>query len=206
MSMLVDWQIRGLCIDSWKWKSRGEVVPLSDPLLSPFSEGKQGGGIISLGLTSAGYDLRLGYKVLMFKNTFAESVDPKDVKKNTDRVFDTIDGLKQGERVFIPPGGYILGYSLEYIRMPRNLKGTCLGKSTLARCGVHINTTPVEPMWHGFLTLEIANHAPCPVCVYAGEGIAQIEFHVLDQLPELDYEAKQGKYQAQGAEPVPARV
>lgn len=195
MSILVDWEIRDLCVPG-----NGRA------LITPFSEGVQGNGVISYGLSHAGYDLRLGGKVLMFKNTYAERVDPKEVKSHPERVFDIIDGLQPGERVWIPPQGYILGYSMEYIRMPGKLKGTCIGKSTLARCGIHVNTTPLEPGWEGFLTLEIANHTPCSVCVYSGEGIAQLEFHRLYYAPERDYAAKDGKYQFQGAEPVPARV
>lgn len=190
-------------------KSIRELCGGSVPLLSPFSEGVQGGGVISYGLSHAGYDLRLGYTVLIFKNSFSELVDPKEVKKHPERIFDKVEGLNDGERVWIPPQGYILGYSLEYIRVPGHLKGTCVGKSTLARCGIHVNTTPLEPGWEGYLTLEIANHTPCPVCVYAAEGIAQLEFHTLTGAPERDYSQKGeggGKYQRQGAEPVPARV
>lgn len=194
MSILVDHEIREL--------SKGTICPL----LSPFSEAVQGGGVISYGLSHAGYDLRLGGKVLVFKNTYSEMVDPKVVKQHPERIFDTIEGLQPGERVWIPSGGYILGYSLEQIRMPNNIKGMCVGKSTLARCGIHVNTTPLEPGWIGWLTIEIANHTPCPVCVYAYEGIAQLEFHRLPVLPEGTYADKSGKYQFQGMEPVPARV
>lgn len=202
MAILTDAAIRMLCQGNQFHK----------PMLEPFIEGEQGKNIISRGLSHAGYDLRLGTKVLIFKNSYNEPINPKTLRNDPavmNRVFDIIDDLKEGQQVWIPPHGYILGYSLEYIRMPRHLKGCCTGKSTLARCGIAINTTPIEPGWEGFLTLEIANQTPCPVIVFAGEGIAQLEFHTLFGELNQDYGQKGttgGKYQKQGAEPVLARV
>lgn len=200
--ILIDRQIRGFCKPIFP-------TPEFKPMLEPFSEGVQGDGVISFGLTSAGYDLRLGYEVLIFKNSFNELMDPKRLKNDEaylKRVFDKVDGLKQGERIIVPPHSYLLAYSLEYIRMPRNVKGTCVGKSTYARCGILINTTPLEPGWHGNLTIEIANISPCPVPLVAGEGLCQLQFDLLGDFPEKDYESKGGKYQGQGASPTPARV
>lgn len=119
--ILIDTQIRAL-VEQYK-------------MLEPFSEGKQGDGIISFGLTSAGYDLRLGYTVDIFKNTFNTLVDPKTGRHNQEvqvdlhrRMFDRVTDLKYGDQVVLPPHSYMLAYSLEFIRMPRHLKGRCVGK------------------------------------------------------------------------------
>lgn len=178
------------------------------PMIDPFSEGVQDGGVISYGLSHAGYDLRMGYEALVYKNTHGLGrIDPKAMRDDDYRnqVLEKVT-YKQGDKVWIPPNGYILGYSLEYLRIPRHLKGRCVGKSSLARAGIIVNTTPLEPNWCGHLTIEIANATPCPVCLYAGEGCAQLEFETLTAPPEVDYAQKDGKYQDQGPEPVPARV
>lgn len=184
-------------------------------LLHPFSE-QVNDGVISYGLSHAGYDLRLGDELLLFKNTYNEVIDPKRFKDESyrKRVFDNIHFVTGEQcnpympiRSFtIPPHSYALGASLEYIRMPRWLKGRCVGKSTLARCGILINTTPIEPGWHGHLTIEISNITPCPALVYAREGIAQLEFEIMESEPEQDYGDKNGKYQSQGSAPTPARI
>lgn len=194
--LLPDWHIRNLV----------HTVGL----IEPFSECVQD-GVISFGCSHAGYDLRLGYKVKIFKNTYCETISPRRFKQDYDgsydkRLFDTLDNLTQGQAIEIPPHSYILAYSLEYLRIPDYLKGRCVGKSTLARCGLIINTTPLEPAWQGHLTIEIANVSPCPVEIYAGEGIAQLEFEMLSSRPQVNYADKQGKYMAQGPEPISARI
>lgn len=190
--------------------SDGDIRKLvaSHIVLDPFTEGVQDGDVVSYGLTSAGYDLRLAGKARIFKNTFSERINPKRFRDPAYqlRVFDMVNGLETGNVIVIPPNGYVLAYTLEYIRMPRHLKGHCLGKSTYARCGIIINTTPLEPGWEGHLTLEIANNTPCPSEIIVGEGIAQLEFHTLSRVPEKDYAEKKGKYQFQGGEPTPART
>lgn len=195
--MLCDRDIRALCNPT-----------LPQAMISPFSEGVQGGGVISYGLSHAGYDLRLGHELFVFKNSYNEIIDPKRFRDEDyrRRVFDIVFPHKETGAYIIPPHSYALGASFEYIHIPRWLKGRCVGKSTLARCGVLINTTPLEPGWHGHLTIEISNISPCPGLVYAGEGIAQLEFEELKGIPEIDYESKGGKYQAQGSRPVPAKV
>jgi dCTP deaminase len=167
-------------------------------MIDPFSESVSGNGIISYGLTSAGYDLRLGPEVLVFKNSYGHTIDPKRFKdpNYTREVFDTIAG-GPGVAVTIPAHGYILGHSMEYLRIPRNLKARCTGKSTYARAGIIVNTTPLEPEWEGHLTIEISNSSPCPAVVYIGEGIAQLEFERLTDEPEVSYADKGGKYQSQ---------
>jgi dCTP deaminase len=183
-------------------------------MLFPFSEGVQSGGVISYGLSHAGYDLRLGKELWVFKNSYNEIVNPKKFKDEEyrRRVFDIVTP-NQVEYPYLPLGAFVipghsyaLGASFEHIHIPKHIKGRCVGKSTLARCGILINTTPLEPNWKGHLTIEISNISPCPAIVFAMEGIAQLEFELLSSLPEIDYEAKGGKYQSQGSYPVPARV
>lgn len=205
--LLTDFQIKNLCVDT-----TGDLQPwiTESPLLQPFAEACADEGIVPYGLTSAGYDLRLGYTALIFKNSFNKTISPIKMKEDKDgyaeKVFDKYSVANAGDPIIIPPNGYILGYSVEYIRMPRDLKGRCVGKSTYARCGIIVNTTPVEPDWEGYLTLEIANVTPCPVEVYAGWGIAQIEFEQLAGAVRVSYKDKRGRYDKQEARPVPGVV
>lgn len=221
MSLLNDTIIRQLSVDAEFYGADllGGLDKL--PLLCPFSE-QVNEGVISYGLSHAGYDLRLGNELLVFKNSYNEIIDPKRFKDEeySRRVFDTVKPGKYmpsgdcfkpysnyvNNGYVIPPHSYALGFSVEYIRMPKWLKGRCVGKSTLARCGILINTTPIEPGWHGHLTIEISNITPCSAIIYAQEGIAQMEFERMVAEPSQDYGAKSGKYQSQGATPVPARV
>lgn len=175
-------------------------------MIEPFSESVSCGGVISYGLTSAGYDLTLGKEILMFDPACMEVVDPKRFGNDEyrQRVFRKTSHASPGPGFYrngfvIPPHGYILGTSRERLRIPRFLKGRCVGKSTYARCGILVNTTPLEPGWEGLLTLEIGNITPCPAVVYIGEGIAQVEFEYLTAPPEKDYAQKGGKYQNQEA-------
>lgn len=194
--LLVDHQIRDLC------KTEEGVTPM----ITPFSESTSGNGVISYGLDHAGYCLRLGKIIYAFKNTFGTYVDPKMFRDQDyhKRVFDTRE-FEYGDRIIIPANGYILGHSLEYLYIPPTIKGRCVGKSTLARCGIVINTTPLEPEWQGHLTIEIANNNPCPAVVYCGEGICQLEFERLDGRPAVTYADKGGQYQCQTGV-TPARV
>ena len=217
--LLPDHEIRKLC-DPNRDEYCGEGIAflpvfLSKPrpvMIEPFSEAVSGNGVISYGVSHAGYDLRLGPEIMVFKNTYNETINPKKFgdEEYRKRVFDECDysklypfslevGLPPEEyrAVVIPPHGYILGRSWEYLRMPRHLKGRCVGKSTLARSGILVNCTPLEPGWNGHLVIEIGNITPCPATVYVGEGIAQLEFELLASPPETDYRQKQGKYQDQ---------
>lgn len=200
--ILSDQHLRLLCLCA-------DGTERPDAVLSPYSSPVQGMGVVSFGETSGGYDLRLGHTVKVFKNTYNQVVSPKRFKDDPNyenKVFDVITGLRTGEVVIVPPHSYILAYSLERFNMPRSLKAHCIGKSTYARCGIIINTTPAEPAWRGHLTIEIANVSPCPVELFVGEGIAQVEFHQLTSVPMNDYQSKGGKYQDQVAEPVAARI
>lgn len=199
--ILSDSDIRKLCCS--------QIYFTRKPIISPFSEAVSGNGIISYGLTSAGYDLRLAGEILVFKNTSGDIVDPKRFKEPgyVDKMFDKIiipEG-SQDNGLTLAPHSYILGRSLEYLCIPKDLKGHCLGKSTYARCGVIVNTTPLEPGWEGYLTIEIGNVSSTPTRIYAFEGIAQLELHQLFSECETDYAKKGGKYQGQ-TEVTPARV
>ncbi len=209
-----------------------EAVLLNpEPMIEPFSEAVSGNGVISYGLSHAGYDLRLGPEIMLFKNSSMETIDPKrfmdenyrrrmfdEWTYSTKRIDDTlldshqwtlnslnVTRMDSDNSYVIPPNSYILGRSLEYLRIPRHIKGRCVGKSTLARSGILVNTTPLEPGWCGHLTIEIGNITPCPAKVYVMEGIAQLEFELLTAPPEVDYEAKDGQYQGQLGV-TPARV
>lgn len=174
---------------------------LGGPMIDPFSEGVSGNGVISWGLSSAGYDIRLGTKIYALKGSFGEVLNPKRFKDEAYRkkVFDERD-FEPHEEIIIPANGYILGMSMEYFRMPNTVAGRCMGKSTLARSAILINVTPLEPGWKGVLTVEVANTGPCPVCCFACEGIAQIQFETLVARPLKTYAEKnngEAKYQGQ---------
>lgn len=195
--MLSDAEIRSLCLPGVIFK----------PMIEPFTEGVSGNGIISYGLTSAGYDLRLGNQILMFKPSYGEVVNPKRFKDDEYRkkIFDEINFPGERGELILPPHSYCLGHTLEYLRIPRNMKARVLGKSTLARCAVLINTTPLEPGWEGHLTIEISNLSPCPVMIFIGEGICQMEVERVKGQIDADYAERGGKYQGQIGV-VPARV
>jgi dCTP deaminase len=202
--LLVDQQIRDLCINMESVDGLDPV--LLPPMIEPFSEGVSGGGVVSYGLTSAGYDLRLAPEIWAFKNTSGESMDPKRFhdkdycSRMFDKVLDIADGEKPWTRDYaftLPAHSYVLGRCYEYLRIPRYLKAHCVGKSTYARVGIVVNTTPLEPGWEGHLTLEIGNITPCPVRLYVMEGIAQLEFTLLNGEPEKDYGQRGGKYNKQ---------
>ena len=202
--LLVDWEIKCLCtpnekiLSEYKYYAPNRHEYFDKPMIEPFSEAVSGNGIISYGLSSCGYDLRMGQEVLIFKNTSGEAVDPKKFKDKDyqHRMFDKII-RSQGEPITIPAHGYILAESFEYLRIPRHLAGRCIGKSTYARSGIIVNCTPLEPQWEGHLTIEISNSCPCPAIVYCLEGIAQLQFELLNSGVKVSYADKSGQYQAQ---------
>jgi dCTP deaminase len=172
------------------------------PLISPFCESVQEG--ISYGLTSAGYDARLDDQVLVYKTTRWEPVDPKRFKdaEYRSQMFDEYKAnywqanlVGAPNRIILPGGTYALVQTMEEFCLPRHLKGRCVGKSTYARCGLIVNTTPLEPEWYGKLTIEV--FASVPVVLYVGEGICQMEFERTEGACEVSYADKKGKYQGQ---------
>jgi len=164
-------------------------MSLTKDMIKPFEE-KQIRSCISFGLSSYGYDIRLADEFKIFSGKEGDMIDPK---KLDDTLFKT---LKVKECI-IPPNSYVLGRSLEYFKIPRNIMTLCFGKSTYARCGVIINITPLEPEWEGFITIAISNTAPVKAKIYAHEGIAQIVFFESNEECERSYRDKAGKYQAQ---------
>src|SRR6201989_2678796 len=159
-------------------------------MIHPFSEKQVREGVISYGLSSYGYDLRVSDEFKIFTNVNSAIIDPK---KFDERSFVTV----QAESVIVPPNSFALARSVEYFRIPRDVLTICVGKSTYARCGIITNVTPFEPEWEGYVTLEISNTTPLPAKIYANEGIAQVLFFKGDEPPEVSYRDKQGKYQGQ---------
>lgn len=147
-------------------------------------------GVISYGLSSYGYDIRVSDEFKIFAAENSAIVDPKHFDDHL-----MVD--YKGEACVIPPNSFALGRTIEYFRIPREVLTICLGKSTYARCGIIVNVTPFEPEWEGYVTLEISNTAPRPAKIYANEGIAQVLFFVADEPCEVSYGDKKGKYQAQ---------
>lgn len=174
-------------VKSDRWIRR---MSLEAGMIEPFEERQVAEGVVSYGLSSYGYDLRIADEFEIFTNINTTVVDPKR--------FDPKSLSKyKGECCIIPPNSFALGRSLEYFRIPRNVITLCVGKSTYARCGIITNVTPFEPEWEGYVTLEISNTTPLPAKVYAGEGIAQVLFFEADEVCEVSYADKKGKYQRQ---------
>ena len=159
-------------------------------MIEPFARQRQRSGKISYGVSSYGYDFRLfnEYKIPDLSN--AKNLDPKKMSQVSFKDY-------AGRTCRIPPNSFILGRSLEYFRIPRDVLVICQGKSTYARSGVIINVTPLEPEWEGFITLAIVNSSPVPATLYSGEGIAQLIFIRAESQCETSYSDRKGKYQAQ---------
>ncbi len=159
-------------------------------MIKPFSERQVKKNAISFGLSSYGYDIRVADEFYVFTNVNATIVDPKN--------FDSKSFIKvKKDYCIIPPNSFVLGRTVEYFKIPRNILTICLGKSTYARCGIIVNVTPFEPEWEGYATLEISNTTPLPAKIYANEGIAQVVFLEADEVCRLSYKDRKGKYQGQ---------
>jgi len=165
-------------------------MALEQDMISPFEEKQVRQGVISYGLSSYGYDVRIADEFKIFTNVFGAIVDPKNFDPKSFVDF-------KGEVCLIPPNSFALGRTVEYFRIPRKAMTICVGKSTYARCGIITNVTPLEPGWEGHVTLEISNTTPLPAKIYANEGIAQILFFESDEECLVSYADKKGKYQAQ---------
>jgi dCTP deaminase len=159
-------------------------------MIDPFAESQKRDGVISYGLSSYGYDLRVADEYKIFTNVNNSIVDPKNFDE---RSFVEV----KGPVCIVPPNSFALARSVEYFRIPRTVLTICLGKSTYARCGIIVNVTPLEPEWEGFVTLEISNTTPLPARVYSNEGLCQIVFFESAEVCETSYKDKKGKYQAQ---------
>ena len=152
----------------------------------------EGRKCISFGVSSYGYDMRVAPEFRIFTNVLSAIVDPKNFDSKSFVEF-------QGDVCIVPPNSFALARSVEYFRIPRNVLTICVGKSTYARCGIITNVTPFEPEWEGYVTLEISNTTPLPAKIYANEGICQVLFFEADDddICEISYKDKAGKYQGQ---------
>jgi dCTP deaminase len=172
LGVLPDWQIK------------------RDIVIEPFADGTPRPGVISYGVSSYGYDVRVGRRFKVFTNARCAVVDPKN--------FDPASFVDmEGDFCLIPPNSFVLAETVEYLEIPRDVVAICVGKSTYARCGIIVNVTPLEPEWRGRVTIEISNTTPLPAKIYAGEGIAQILFLRAGATCEISYADKRGKYQDQ---------
>ncbi|MFI5372625.1 MAG: dCTP deaminase [Candidatus Eisenbacteria bacterium] len=159
-------------------------------MIEPFEEKQVREGVVSYGVSSYGYDIRVADEFKIFTNVMSTVVDPKNVDPASMVDF-------HGDVCIVPPNSFALARTIEYFRIPRNVLTICVGKSTYARCGIITNVTPFEPEWEGHVTLEISNTTPLPAKIYANEGIAQVLFFESDEPCETSYRDKAGKYQAQ---------
>ena len=176
-------------------------MSIQKKMIEPFVDGqvsssKTGEKLVSYGLSSYGYDIRVSDEFKVFTNVYNSIVDPK--KFTEDAFVDII-----AKECIIPPNSFALARSVEYFRIPRNILTICLGKSTYARCGIIVNVTPFEPEWEGHVTIEISNTTPLPAKIYAHEGIAQVIFFEATEECALSYADRNGKYQKQTGITVP---
>jgi dCTP deaminase len=182
---------RPMSLQSDRWiremaQNHGMIEPFVDAQVRYVNEKK----VISYGLSSYGYDLRVAGEFKVFTNLYNSLVDPKNFNENA---FVTIEA----DECIIPPNSFALARSVEYFRIPRNVLTLCIGKSTYARCGIIVNVTPFEPGWEGFVTLEISNTTPLPAKIYGNEGLAQVLFYQGAEACETSYADRKGKYMNQ---------
>lgn len=171
--------------DHWIIKNAKE-----NRMIEPFAEAQVRENVISYGVSSYGYDIRVADEFKIFTNVYSAIVDPKNF--NPQSMIDF-----KGEVCIIPPNSFALARTVEYFRIPRDVLTLCVGKSTYARCGIIVNVTPFEPEWEGFVTLEISNTTPLPAKIYANEGIAQVLFFGAESECLVSYADRKGKYQYQ---------
>jgi dCTP deaminase len=173
-----------MSIKSDRWIKR---MALGQRMIEPFEDRQVRQAVISYGLSSYGYDIRVADEFKIFTNINTTVIDPK--------AFDPRSFVDVKAPVcIVPPNSFALARTVEYFRIPRDVLTVCLGKSTYARCGIIVNVTPFEPEWEGTATLEISNTTPLPAKIYANEGIAQVLFFQSDETCEVSYADKRGKY------------
>ena len=165
-------------------------MAIEHKMIEPYVDEQVRNGSISYGVSAYGYDIRVSNEFKVFTNVHNTVVDPKNFD---DRSFVEINA----DVYIIPPNSFALARTVEYFRIPRSTITLCVGKSTYARCGIIVNVTPFEPEWEGYVTLEISNTTPLPAKIYANEGIAQVLFFESDEICEISYADKKGKYQKQ---------
>jgi len=186
-------KIMSVMPDHWIRKMatlKNMIEPFEEKQIAHVDKSANSPGVVSFGLSSYGYDIRVADDFKVFTNVHNAIVDPK---KFTEDSFIEV----KAPVCIIPPNSFALARSIEYFRIPRNVFTICLGKSTYARCGIIVNLTPFEPEWEGFVTIEISNTTPLPAKVYANEGIAQVIFFEAEHECEVSYADKKGKYMKQ---------
>jgi dCTP deaminase len=162
-------------------------MALEHGMIEPFVDEQVRAGVVSYGLSSYGYDIRVADEFKVFTNINSTVIDPKK--------FDPLSFVDlKADVCIVPPNSFALAHTVEYFRIPRDVLTICLGKSTYARCGIIVNVTPFEPEWEGTVTLEISNTTPLPAKIYANEGIAQVIFFQSNDVCERSYADKSGKY------------
>ena len=176
-----------MSIKSDKWIKR---MSINNKMIEPFVESNIRNDVVSYGLSSYGYDIRVSDEYKIFTNVNNSIIDPK---KFDDKSFVNF----KGDVCVVPANSFALARSIEYFKIPRNVLTICLGKSTYARCGIIVNVTPFEPEWEGYVTLEISNTTPLPAKIYSNEGLCQVIFFESDEECETSYKDKKGKYQNQ---------
>ncbi len=160
-----------MSVKSDKWIRR---MAQEHRMIEPYEDRQVRDGVISYGVSSYGYDMRVANEFRIFTNVNSTIVDPKHFDPKSFVEF-------TGEVCIVPPNSFALGRSVEYFRIPRNVLTLCVGKSTYARCGIIVNVTPFEPEWEGFVTLEISNTTPLPARIYGNEGLCQVIFFESDE-------------------------
>lgn len=180
-----------MAIKSDRWIRQ---MALEHGMIEPFAENQvrdsEQGRVISYGVSSYGYDVRCSREFKIFTNVHSATVDPKAFD---DKSFIDVES----DVCIIPPNSFALARTVEYFRIPRNVLTICLGKSTYARCGIIVNVTPLEPEWEGHVTLEFSNTTTLPAKIYANEGVAQMLFFQSNEVCEVSYKDRAGKYQGQ---------
>ncbi|HEV2206296.1 MAG TPA: dCTP deaminase [Candidatus Acidoferrales bacterium] len=176
-----------MSVKSDKWIRR---MAAEHKMIEPFEDSQVRDGVISYGVSSYGYDMRVADEFRIFTNVNSTIVDPKHFDSKSFVEF-------KGAVCIVPPNSFALARSVEYFRIPRSVLTICVGKSTYARCGIIVNVTPFEPEWEGFVTLEISNTTPLPAKIYANEGLCQVVFFESDEPCAVSYRDKKGKYQSQ---------
>ena len=180
-----------MAIKSDRWIQRmSETQDMISPFVGRQVKTEAQSGVISYGVSSYGYDVRCSNEFKIFTNINTTIVDPKNFDRNN---FVDI----KSDVCVIPPNSFALARTIEYFKIPRNVLTICLGKSTYARCGIIVNVTPLEPEWEGHVTLEFSNTTPLPARIYANEGVAQMLFFEADEVCEVSYADRSGKYQGQ---------
>jgi dCTP deaminase len=180
-----------MAVKSDKWIRRmAEEYKMIEPFEHSQVRHNEVGKVVSFGTSSYGYDVRCASEFKVFTNLNSTIVDPK--------AFDENSFVELSSPVcVIPPNSFALARTVEYFRIPRNVLTICLGKSTYARCGIIVNVTPLEPEWEGHVTLEFSNTTSLPARIYANEGVAQMVFFESDEMCEVSYKDRGGKYQGQ---------